>query len=135
MHAKVSKESLKGLTCLLPMESLNYLINSRRDEIAELEKDFGVKITLLADRHLFAGQFKVDIEKTEKNAKVEKGAKADKTESQEGNGEAEGGRRHERRPRHDRAKRSQRRPRHEKGEKVERAVTKEKEAPAHPENA
>ena len=135
MHAKASKEGLKGLRCLLPVESLNYLINSRRDEIAELEKDFGAKITLLADRSLFAGQFKVDIEKAEKSEKAEKGASADKSESQEGNGGAEGGRRHERSPRHDRGKRSPRRPRHVKGEKTERAaVTKEKEAPAHPEN-
>jgi ribonuclease E len=133
MHAKASKEGLKGFTCRMPVESLNYLINWRRNEIAELEKDFGVKITLLADRHLFAGQFKIEIEKAEKSEKTEKEARADKGERQERIETAEGGRMHERSLRRGKGKRSQRRPRREQGAKAENAATKETGVTAQPE--
>lgn len=75
MHARASKGGLKGMTCRLPVESLNYLVNNRRAEIAELEKDFDIRITLVADRHLFAGQLKIETEKAGKSEGDEKDEK------------------------------------------------------------
>ena len=40
----------------MPVESINYLINQWRDDLARIEKEHGAKITLKADKTL-AGPF------------------------------------------------------------------------------
>jgi ribonuclease E len=49
IYARASKGGLKSITCRLPVGSANYLINTRRDEIAGVEKEFGAKVRILAD--------------------------------------------------------------------------------------
>lgn len=90
MHAKAAKGDALGISCRLPIESLNYLVNTRRNEIIQLEKDFGVKITLSADRELFSGVFKVDAVKETPKAEEQTGAHGKKAERKK-----EGGRKHQ----------------------------------------
>ncbi|TAN38520.1 MAG: Rne/Rng family ribonuclease, partial [Nitrospirae bacterium] len=62
IHALAAKGGIKSITCRMPVESLNYLLNSKHAEIWDIEKDYAIKVTILADRDL-AGQFKVDTDK------------------------------------------------------------------------
>lgn len=92
IHLKCSAGDVRAVTCTLPVESANYLINTKRDELAIMEKECGLKITVLSDRNLLPGQFTVEAEqeaaeekpeeKTEKAATHEhpQAEKAEKTE-------------------------------------------------------
>lgn len=64
-----SKGGIKGITCRLPIESMNYLVNSKLEDIRSAEKEYGVKITVLADRKLI-GQPVIETEKTEGEMKA-----------------------------------------------------------------
>ena len=60
-----------------PVESLNYLINMKRNEIALIEKEDKVSIKLTADTKLSPGQYTLTVEKIEEEkhaAKEEKRA-------------------------------------------------------------
>jgi ribonuclease E len=59
-----SKGGLKGITCRLPVEGVNYLMNNKREELGAVEKNYGITVTVLADRKL-TGQYAVELEKTE----------------------------------------------------------------------
>ncbi len=63
-----SKDGLKNVTCRLPVESMNYLINSKLEDIRSAEKEYGLKITILADRGL-TGHHGIELEKTESQEK------------------------------------------------------------------
>jgi ribonuclease E len=65
MHTRSADGGIKGMTCSLPVESINYLINTKRDEIASIEKEFKVAIKLNADAKLFPGQYTMTVEKLE----------------------------------------------------------------------
>ncbi len=65
MHARSANGGIKGITCKLPVESMNYLINTKRDEIILIEKEFKVSIRLEADTKLFPGQYTMSFEKIE----------------------------------------------------------------------
>ncbi|MBZ0158100.1 MAG: Rne/Rng family ribonuclease [Alphaproteobacteria bacterium] len=62
IHSKLSAGNVKGLICRLPVESANYLINSKRADILALEKAFGIAITVMGDTKLLPGQFALDVE-------------------------------------------------------------------------
>ncbi len=64
-----SKGGLKGVTCRLPVESMNYLVNSKLEDIRSTEKEYGLKITILADRKLI-GEHVIETEKTETEEKA-----------------------------------------------------------------
>ena len=72
IHALAAKGGIRSITCRMPVESLNYLLNNKNEELWAIEKDYAIKVTILADRDL-AGQFKVNVEKieTEAEAKVQ----------------------------------------------------------------
>jgi ribonuclease E len=65
IHAKASKGGIKSIRCSLTVESMNYLVNTRRDEIAVIEKEFKVPVRLEADTKLHPGQYAVTVEKLE----------------------------------------------------------------------
>lgn len=65
IHAKASKGGIKSILCSLPVESMNYLVNTRRDEIALIEKEFKAPVRLEADTKLSPGQYTVAVEKLE----------------------------------------------------------------------
>jgi ribonuclease E len=64
-----SKGGLRGVTCRLPVESMNYLVNSKLEDLRNTEKEYGVKITVLADLKLI-GRYVMETEKTESEVKV-----------------------------------------------------------------
>ncbi|HET6513728.1 MAG TPA: Rne/Rng family ribonuclease [Thermodesulfovibrionales bacterium] len=68
IHTAGSKEGIKSISCSLPVESANYLLNTKRDEILVLEGELDTKITVLADRTLQPGQFTVATESSEQKA-------------------------------------------------------------------
>jgi ribonuclease E len=77
IHTRASRGGIKGITCKLPVESLNYLINMKRNEIALIEKEDKVSIKLTADTKLSPGQYTLTVEKIEEEkaaAKEEKRA-------------------------------------------------------------
>ncbi len=63
-----SRGGLKSVTCRLPVESMNYLINSKLEDIRGAEKEYGLKITILADR-LLTGNHVIEAERTESQEK------------------------------------------------------------------
>lgn len=65
IHMRASKGGIKRIRCSLPIESANYLVNKKRDEISELEKRFGIGIDILSDTMLLPGQYSVEGEKSE----------------------------------------------------------------------
>ncbi len=65
MHARAADGGIKGMNCTLPVESINYLINTKREEIASIEKEFKVSIRVNADAKLFPGQYTMTVEKLE----------------------------------------------------------------------
>jgi ribonuclease E len=62
IHVHATKEGVKGITCRLPVESMNYMVNTWRHEISDTEKEFSVSITLIADPVLLPGQYKIEAE-------------------------------------------------------------------------
>jgi ribonuclease E len=62
IHVHATKEGVKGITCRLPVESMNYMVNTWRHEISDTEKEFSVSITLIADPALLPGQYKIEAE-------------------------------------------------------------------------
>jgi ribonuclease E len=62
IHVHATKEGVKGITCRLPVESMNYMVNTWRHEISDTEKEFSVPITLIADPALLPGQYKIEAE-------------------------------------------------------------------------
>jgi ribonuclease E len=65
IHTRVSQGGIRSITCRLPVESANYLMNAKRDEIGVLEKDSLVAINILADTSILRGQFSIESEKSE----------------------------------------------------------------------
>ncbi len=65
MHSRAANGGIRAVTCKLTVGSLNYLINTKRDEIAGIEKDFKVSIRIAADTELFPGQYAITVEKLE----------------------------------------------------------------------
>lgn len=65
MHTRASRGGIKSITCSLPVDGSNYLINTKRDEISMIEKEFAIKMHIIADRNLLPGQFHIETEKLE----------------------------------------------------------------------
>ena len=79
IQTRASKGGIKAIHCILPVESMNLIVNTKREDLAMTEKEFGVRITLTADAKQLPGQYKIEEEKTEE-AHVEEPEK--KTEKQ-----------------------------------------------------
>jgi ribonuclease E len=65
IHSKASKGGIRSILCSVTVEIMNYLVNTRRDEIALIEQEFKVPVRLEADAKLFPGQYTITVEKTE----------------------------------------------------------------------
>jgi len=65
IHTKASIGGNETINCRLPVESANYLINVKRNEIMRLEKEFDTKIHVTADVKLLPGEFLIDVEKSD----------------------------------------------------------------------
>jgi ribonuclease E len=65
IQAKASKGGIRSITCSLTVESMNCLVNTKREEISQIEKEFKVSVRLEADTKLLPGQYSVAVEKLE----------------------------------------------------------------------
>jgi ribonuclease E len=65
IHARAAQGGIKSITCKLPVESMNYLVNLKRDDIMLIEKEDKVSIKMIADIKLFPGQYSITVEKSE----------------------------------------------------------------------
>jgi len=83
IQTRASKGGIKGIHCILPVESMNLIVNTKREDLAMTEKEFGVKITLTADAKQLPGQYKIEEEKTEEAHVEEPEKKAEKQEKAE----------------------------------------------------
>ncbi len=57
IHTRISKEHPSEISCNLPVASANYLINFKRDEIIDMEKEYKVKINVISDPNIKSGQY------------------------------------------------------------------------------
>ncbi len=70
IHARASRGGIKSISCKMPVDSLNYILNNKHEELWNVEKDYGIRITMLADRKL-SGEYELEVEKTEEAKKAE----------------------------------------------------------------
>src|SRR5208283_4935915 len=61
MHTRASAGGVKSISCRLPVESLNYLMNTKRKTIFDLEKSFHMTISVFADVKLSGGQYSLEV--------------------------------------------------------------------------
>lgn len=57
---RASKGKLQQITCRLPVRSLNYIMNHKRDDLTEIEKELHVAISIFADDTVLPGTFVVE---------------------------------------------------------------------------
>jgi ribonuclease E len=69
MHSQLSRGGLKALTCRLPVESANYLMNNLKDSLSAIETEFSVRIVVLADPSLPPGEVSIKAEKIKSEEK------------------------------------------------------------------
>jgi ribonuclease E len=74
IHMQALKREHESATCRLPVESANYLANIKRAELAEIEKQTGVKINIIADPSVLSGQYALEMEGLKEEAPREKEA-------------------------------------------------------------
>lgn len=64
MERRVLEGGVLRIHCRLPVESANYLMNTKRDDVTAIEKESGIKITVIADQTVLPGNYQIDIEKS-----------------------------------------------------------------------
>ena len=79
IHLNAATEGIRSISCRLPVESMNYMVNTWRNDISATEKEFGIPITLYADAKLLPGQYKIDIERNEPPKEQQKPQQAKQT--------------------------------------------------------
>jgi hypothetical protein len=77
MHTKASSGNVKSISCRLPAESANYLMNVKRSMIAWIEKSFRITISIISDTKPSGGQYSLEVVNKEK---VDEDKKQDTTE-------------------------------------------------------
>jgi ribonuclease E len=81
IHSRVSTGGPRALTCRLPVESANYLMNTLRESLQAMEDEFSVRIGIVADPSLPPGEVSFEGEATQKAKK--KGTGPEKEETKE----------------------------------------------------
>ncbi len=62
IHMKASRGGIKAITCHLPVASANLITNTKRAELAAMEKEFKVRINIISDPAMAPGQHVLHIE-------------------------------------------------------------------------
>src|SRR5208283_1956428 len=63
MHALAAGGEVSEIICRLSVASANILLNTRRRELASLEKDYEIAITVEADPSMPAGRYDIGVRK------------------------------------------------------------------------
>jgi ribonuclease E len=61
LHAVAAKGDISGITCRLPVVSANILLNSRRAELARLEQEHDITISVIAEVSMPVGRYLLDV--------------------------------------------------------------------------
>lgn len=77
MHARAATGNVQSITCRIPIESANYLMNLKRGSIVEIEKSFKAAINIIADVKLCGGQYSIEVVNREPVETVNKEAAAE----------------------------------------------------------
>ena len=81
IHTLAAKGGISSITCRVPVESLNYLINKKREEFAAIEREDKVSVSLIADIKLLPGHYTITVQKIgEEKPKAEEKRTEHKTE-------------------------------------------------------
>jgi ribonuclease E len=88
MHTMASSEGVRKLICRLPVESANYLMNQLRERLAEVEKEFSLSVTLVADPSLRDMECSADTEETKPMPTTEEKSTKEPKKSRRGRGKA-----------------------------------------------
>jgi ribonuclease E len=63
IHMKASKGHITGISCRLPVAGANLLANARRNDIVSMEKEYKVRIDIVADPSVPPGQYSIEVRK------------------------------------------------------------------------
>lgn len=63
IHLKASQGGMQSITCRLPAASANHIINTKRNDLVTMEKEFGLKINIISEPAILPGQYTLDVEK------------------------------------------------------------------------
>jgi ribonuclease E len=63
LHALAAAGDAKAITCRLPVESMNILVNTRKRELVALEQDYDITITIEADPSAPVGRYVMEVQK------------------------------------------------------------------------
>jgi ribonuclease E len=66
IHSMASAKGVRKLTCRIPVESANHMMNQLRERLSAMEREFSLDLTLTADTSLRGGEFSVEAEGAEK---------------------------------------------------------------------
>ncbi|HXX53471.1 MAG TPA: Rne/Rng family ribonuclease, partial [Thermodesulfovibrionales bacterium] len=122
IQTRASKGGMKGLHCTVPVGSMNFLVNTKREDLALTEKESGVKITLTADATQLSGQYKIEEEKGEEVQAEEPEKKAEDKGKEEQPAKKKHYRKHRRYGKHAKRQNSEK---HEKADSVETVLQSE----------
>ncbi|MHA7900037.1 MAG: Rne/Rng family ribonuclease [Henriciella sp.] len=64
IEARAAGGGLKGMTVTAPTDVALYLLNSKRDQISEIEEEVGYTIAIQSSGTMIPGDFKIDVEKS-----------------------------------------------------------------------
>ncbi len=64
IEARAAGGGLRGMTVTAPTDVALYLLNSKRDQISEIEEDVGYTIAIQSSATMIPGDFQIDAEKT-----------------------------------------------------------------------
>jgi ribonuclease E len=78
IQTRASGGGIKSIRCTLPVESMNFIVNTKREDLAMIEKESGVVIVLTADIKQLPGHYKIEEEKAEETQAEEPEKKAEK---------------------------------------------------------
>ncbi len=67
IHASAAKGQVSRVDAQLPMDVATYLLNNRREELVEMERDHHLQIHIHGNRDFFADQVEIEITKKEKD--------------------------------------------------------------------
>jgi len=62
-HAIAASGEVLSITCRLPVQSANLLINTRRRELITLEQEYNIAISIVADDSVPLGQYIIEVQK------------------------------------------------------------------------
>jgi len=91
IHTLASKGGLTSATCRLNLDSANYLSNKYRGSLADMEKTYGARISIISDPSVLPGQYALEIESASEDADTQPPdtSKKDKQKSENTDNESE----------------------------------------------